>query len=64
MIIVKDHELAIGEALNVSLDSPGANRGRGVEGGTSILGIVTAGAPVGTNLLVGKSRCCQLNAHR
>ena len=51
MIIVKDHELAIGEALNVSLDPPGANRGRGVEGGTSILGIVTAGAAVGANLI-------------
>ena len=61
---MKDHQLAIGEAVEVRLDPTGANRGRGIKCNTGVLWIVTTGAAVGADLLRGNpalpTRCSPL----
>jgi hypothetical protein len=51
MGIVKDHQLIIGEALDVGLNPARTDAGRCIKGCMSVLGIGTAGATVGADLL-------------
>ena len=62
MGVVKDHQLAIGEALNVGFNPTRTNRCRGIKRYAGILRVSTAGAAVGADLLVGKIRLRQLDA--
>jgi hypothetical protein len=51
MGIVKDHQLTIGEALDIGLNPACTDAGRGIKGRTGILRIGTAGTAVGADLL-------------
>ena len=61
---MKNHQLAIGEALDVSLDPAGTTTGRGIEGRAGVFSIVATCAAVGANLFPRERRPGLIGAHR
>jgi len=49
--IVKDHQLAIGETLDIGLDPARADFGCGIKGSAGVLGIDSTSTAMGANLL-------------
>ena len=62
MGIVKDHQLPIGEALDIGLNPSRTDVSRDIKGRTGVLRVSAASAAVGADLRVGKIRVYQLDA--